>query len=309
MFGMMKHHKLIWTTTGIVVVLTAVVLMARHADDPARELSRTPYLDLTEGQTQVLIDTMLACLDRDPQARRVRTRAIVETVAALADNGILETAETHYALGLRRYGQGLPEDHPVYAEESLRRAIALRPDWALAHNTLGVVLTALRRYDAAEEALRRAIELEPDRSRPYNDLAVLLRHVAGLPDEEKARLGILSRHGDLLEEAERAALVALELDPNDVANHNNYGNLLLARGRIEEAEQQYRIAIRLEPDQPAPYYNLACLAARQGDLEQVVAHLNCAIILSEVFREEARLDKEFDAFREDPGFHRLVYGR
>jgi tetratricopeptide (TPR) repeat protein len=48
------------------------------------------------------------------------------------------------------------------ADASFRRAIALRPDYVLAHHWHGELLSLLGRTDEAVAALRRAIELEPE---------------------------------------------------------------------------------------------------------------------------------------------------
>ena len=109
-----------------------------------------------------------------------------------------------------------------------------------------------------------------------------------------------------MDEAEEEAKRSLDLEPNSVAGHNNYGNLLVAIGRYEEAEAEYRIATKLEPDHPAPYYNLACLASRQGHHHEVVPLLLCAIEFDPAYREEARQDNDFDAVRNDDAFRLLV---
>jgi len=44
----------------------------------------------------------------------------------------------------------------------MQRAVSLRPDDALYHNTLGAVLGENTEMDAAIASLRRACELQPD---------------------------------------------------------------------------------------------------------------------------------------------------
>ena len=43
------------------------------------------------------------------------------------------------------------------------------------------------------------------------------------------------------EETEEQYLLALEADPNNMAMHSNYINLLEEMGRNEEAEKKYRL--------------------------------------------------------------------
>jgi len=239
---------------------------------------------LSEAQIQIPVDAMKACLEKDPQARRANTRALVEGVAALAESGRVESADTFYALGVFRSTE---RDYRG-AEEAFRKAIGMRPDWKWGYNQLGIVLHSIGRAKESEEMFRKAIALDPEWGRPHNDLAILLR--------------LLGR----LDEAEQEALRALELDPSSVAGYNNYGNLLVALGRYAEAEAAYRKAIALEPDHPAPYYNLACVASLQEHHDEVVPLLLCAIEFDSSYREEARHDDDFEPVRGDKAFQMLV---
>jgi tetratricopeptide (TPR) repeat protein len=56
----------------------------------------------------------------------------------------------------------------------LEKAIVLDPDFAEAHNDLGVVYTRLGRYPEATSEFRRAIELVPEESLPHSNLAWVL---------------------------------------------------------------------------------------------------------------------------------------
>jgi tetratricopeptide (TPR) repeat protein len=288
----MQHHRGIWLFTGFFVLVAATILAVRDARAPARIPSiDTPVKSvasvLTEPQLEMLVKTMKACLENDPQARRANTRSLVDGVAALAADGVYESADTYYALGVLRTAQ---LDF-TGAEAAYQKAIELRPDWNWVYNGLGILMHTMGKYAEAEAAFRRAIELDPDWSRAYNDLAILLRLTGRL------------------DEAEVNALRALELNPNAVATHNNYGNLLVALERYEEAENEYRVAIAHEPDHPAPYYNLACLASLRGDRQEVVPLLLCAIEFDASYRDEARFDEDFDPVRDDPAFRLLVQGR
>jgi len=287
----MQHHRGIWLFTGFFVIVAATILAVRDARAPARIPSiDTPVKSvasvLTEPQLEMLVNTMKACLENDPQARRANTRSLVDGVAALAADGVYESADTYYALGVLRTAQ---LDF-TGAEAAYQKAIELRPDWNWVYNGLGILMHTLGKYAEAEAAFRKAIELDPGWSRAYNDLAILLRLTGRL------------------DEAEVNALRALELNPNAVATHNNYGNLLVALERYDEAENEYRAAIAHEPDHPAPYYNLACLASLRGDRQEVVPLLLCAIEFDASYRDEARFDEDFDPVREDPAFRLLVQG-
>ena len=260
----MHSHKVIWTITAAIVVAAIVVVATRK---PAAPQGSPHVVDLSPAQVNLLVESMLACLEEDPQARRIRTRYLVEAVAALAEEGGMETAETSFALGVLRYGQRWKNAPLAKSEAAFRRAIELRPDWPLPYNGLGLTLMYLERYEEAETAYRHAIQLAPNWSRPHNDLAVLLRHT------------------NRLDEAEAEALIALSLR-HSVANNNNYGNVLLKRG-VWRAEAQYRKAIELTRRSRAVLQSGLHRRA-PGDRDAMLAHLNVAIVLGDVSARKPR---------------------
>lgn len=85
------------------------------------------------------------------------------------------------------------------------------------------------------------------------------------------------------QEAERAYVRALELDPGMSDAHLNLGKLYHDAGRLKECERRYRAAVEYAPGDAAPYFNLGVL---MEDLKQP--------------REAARLYQ--DALERDPSF-------
>ena len=73
------------------------------------------------------------------------------------------------------------------AEGYNRRALALKPDHAFAHNGLGLSLARQGKLSQGSAAIERAIALLPRWYDPYHDLAVVLAE-AGRPDEACATL-------------------------------------------------------------------------------------------------------------------------
>lgn len=286
----MKHHRTIWIIAGFIALGAALILISRDVrapsvQNPTRTMS-TLAPELSPKQMEVLIQTMKACLDKDPQGRRGNTRSLVDAVASLAESGRYETADTLYALGVKLSAM---RDFPS-AERAFRKSAEMRPNWTWAYNSLGILLHSSGRTGEAEAMFRKAIDMDPDWSRPHNDLAILLRLTGRL------------------EEAEVEARLALDLEPESVSTQNNYGNLLVALKRFDEAEAVYRKAISLEPDHPAPYYNLACLASLRGDRDEVVPLLLCAIEFDPSYRDEAKYDDDFDPVRGERTFQLLIGG-
>ena len=124
------------------------------------------------------------------------------------------------------------------AEASYRQAIALKPDYAEAHNNLGVTLNELARFDEAEASCEQAISLKPDFAEAYSNL--------GNPLKERGRL----------DEAEASCRQAIVFKPSLTQAHSNFGSVVQELGRFNEAAASFGRAIALEPQLFEPRNNL-----------------------------------------------------
>jgi Flp pilus assembly protein TadD len=137
------------------------------------------------------------------------------------------------------YAQGLLDE----AEKHWRLALAVKPDYADAHNNLGLLFSDLGHMEQAEAAYRQALAADPRHVDTYNNLGVLL--------DGQGRWA----------EAEAAYNQALALQPDDPNVHNNLGSLLQNTGRLPAAEAAFRRALSLRPNYPEAHYNLGSLLA------------------------------------------------
>ena len=129
------------------------------------------------------------------------------------------------------------------AEEAVRKAIEIDPDYGPAHNVLGRTLLARGLGDEAAAAFKRAAELSDADPWPHNNLGYLML--------------VEGRHGEAIEPLERA----LEIDEGlAVAWHN----LALARERSGEAFAAASAAARA--GSLASNETYAATAARLGSL-------------------------------------------
>ena len=178
-------------------------------------------------------------------------RHVIATANAL-DLGRVDQAE-HHIMGV----MALNPDHPEVlrllagiqnlrgdvpgAIASMRRAVALRPNDALYHNTLGAVLGENTELDAAIASLRRACELQPDLPSPWYNLGLLLMRCVR-PEESVEAL----RH-------------AVTLQPDHAHARVMLGEMLRASGRFQEAAAEYRRVIAQKPDAGTAWWGLADL--------------------------------------------------
>src|SRR5262249_8066960 len=98
-----------------------------------------------------------------------------------------------------------------------RKAIALQPDYALAHYNLGGALREQGRVVEAEAAYRKAIALQPDHAEAHDNLGTLLLAKKKLDD------------------AAAAFRKAIQPQSDSAEPHCNLGHTLLGQGRFADA--------------------------------------------------------------------------
>jgi predicted O-linked N-acetylglucosamine transferase (SPINDLY family) len=188
----------------------------------------------------------------------------------------------------------------IDAERCYRQACVLEPGDAGQFHRLGVLAHQLGRNDATD-LLRRAIELRPDFAEAHNDLGVIFGAtgkfveaiacfddaIANKPDYHEAhnnRGNALTRLGRA-DEAIASHKKALALRPNDSPTYMYIGNVLEAQGRSVEAAEQYAKALAIAPRSVLAHYNLAAALKRQGKLTEAASHYRQAIAIAPTFAE------------------------
>lgn len=78
-------------------------------------------------------------------------------------------------------------------------------------------------------------------------------------------------------EAERDALRALQLQPNNPVCLTTLGNVRMAQERPEEADGLFAKALELAPRTAINYYNVGTSFYRRGEFEQAAAYLQAAL--------------------------------
>ena len=117
------------------------------------------------------------------------------------------------------------------AEKCYRKSLEFDPDYAEAHNNLGVLLKYLGRYDEAEEEYREAIRADPDLALAHYNLGILLNG--------------LERY----DEAEKEHREAIRIYPYLAEAHANLGILFSRTKRPKDAKKEFEIAKELFENQ------------------------------------------------------------
>ncbi len=137
----------------------------------------------------------------------------------------------------------------------VEKALAVKPDFADAHNNLANAFKALGRLEEALASYDRALAAQPGYAAAHYNRA--------------NALAMLRRFDEALAGYDRV----LALAANNADAHNNRGIVLQELGRLDEALAAFARAIELRPDLVSAYYNQGnALAAADQPLQALASY-------------------------------------
>ena len=147
-----------------------------------------------------------------------------------------------------------------------RRAIELAPNYAEAHNDLGVGL--MRTGDPAGGVVefQRSLALKPTYHEAENNW--------GIAEAQRGNLAEALKHYQR----------AVALDPDYADAHVNIGNLLVRERRFAEAMPHYAEALRIRPDEADAHFNWGVALAQQGKFGDAIPHFKAAVAIRPTFQ-------------------------
>jgi tetratricopeptide (TPR) repeat protein len=166
-------------------------------------------------------------------------------------------------------GLALSEQDVDEAMKTFRRVVAVRPNHALAHYNLGLLLKRVDRAGDAVDALRRAVTIDP---RPEAHFA----------------LGTLYLHQGEFDRAARALEAAVAAEPRFVDAYITLAAVLKAKGRLPESVDALRRAIALQPESWSAHAALATALQLAGEAEAARQES----IVAERLRTQGELERE-----------------
>ena len=201
-----------------------------------------------------------------------------------------EMPEAHNVLGLMLGRKGASADDVAAA---FRAAIRIRPDYAEAHNNLGLVLIQSGKDDEGIAALREAVRLAPAYAEARTNLGAALtptdseaaikeleEAVRLAPGSVKGLFNLAVAYGASPTHGPRKGIEQLEkvidMAPDFPRAHLALGKALLQEGNATEAVAALQNAVRLEPEGPVSgeaNYQLGLALVRAGRKEEGAAHL------------------------------------
>jgi len=197
------------------------------------------------------------------------------------------SAEAHNTLGRMLGRTGAPSADVAAA---FREAIRLRPDFAEAHNHLGLVLIQAGDDDAGIASLREAVRNGPDYAEARANLGAALtptnadeaireleKAVSLAPASVTARFNLAVAYGasgtaGYAKEIEQLRKV-IEIAPAFARAHLALGKALLRDGKVSDAVSALQEASRLDSNSGEARYQLGLALARAGRGEEAKVEL------------------------------------
>src|SRR5689334_13544090 len=164
-------------------------------------------------------------------------------------------AEAHTSLGFVTYRYRLKWDE---AEQHFKKAIALNPSYATAHQWYASYLVVMGRMNEAVTEAKTAHELEPFSLTIYSDYIRTLYYAGQL------------------DQAQSEATKLLEMDRNFARGYYELGLVLEAQGALDRAIDSFRNALKMSPDNVTALSALGhaqALAGKKSDAERAIARL------------------------------------
>jgi len=155
------------------------------------------------------------------------------------------------------------------AVKLLEEAIQLAPTFFHAHNNLGIVYEALKRFTDAEREFKRSHEISAKSDRPLVNLGGLYiqEAVAVKATDDPAKGKLLDQALDVLEEA-------VKLNPRSALGYFLLGQANYRSDFLEEAETAFKRAHELDPNMTAVRLMLANVYVRLQKWDDVLENLN-----------------------------------
>ena len=178
------------------------------------------------------------------------------------------------------------------AEHALVRALAIRPNEALALNELAYVYGAQDKYEIGLRYARRSTDANPGNLLAWTMRGLLARELA------KATAGTESEQADLFKEAIDAYSKALDLDPRNVSAYVERSTLNRLTGHLQQAGEDARNAVMFGPERTFAWNALGRFQAEAGFHDKA----------AETFAKVIALDPTFDTAYLDRAKARIASG-
>ncbi len=239
------------------------------------------------NQQSAAMDAFRAVLKQDPQSVQALdglTKALIAEKRYTAAIAQLKNAPPDEVLQLNLAIAYSKNGNTDEALQILSAIVKDHPDYAQAHNNLGIVYTQQKRFSEAAKEFETALQLDPTndsvRLSYVKAMTALLQYDRAEPliheylqkhphDFEALYFtGVVERGKGNYAEAEKVLRQAVALNPNHAEAHYNLGFVLARLGKPAEARPELEKALQLNPDSSEARFQLASVLRTLGQQDQ-----------------------------------------
>ena len=153
------------------------------------------------------------------------------------------------------------------AVKSYEKALAIKTDFADAHYNLAVTLQELGQLDAAVKSYQLALAVKPDYAEAFNNLCSTLKELGQLDIAVKSYEQVLA------------------INPDFTEAHNNLGVTLKELGQLDKAVKCFEQALAIKPDYAEAHNNLGNTFKELGQLDKAVKCFEQALAIKPDYAE------------------------
>lgn len=185
------------------------------------------------------------------------------------------------------------------SSQMIARLVEVAPNSSRVRQLMGELLEANKQYGPAAEQYRKAVALDPQSLGLHYRLGLMLIRSSNDPAA--------------WEEARRAFLDELKIDPNHARCYVELADMLRKKDQLEEAEKLFAHGLAINADLPEALVGLGRIRVTQGRLEDALTHFQKAanlaptseIVHFELHRLYARLGRTREAEEEKALYDRI----
>jgi S1-C subfamily serine protease len=191
-----------------------------------------------------------------------------------------DAADIHLSLGLAYVYSSRNED----GRREIAKALSINPDVPGGNTALCAAYSRMGLYNHAISACERAIGQNPNDAAAYRELGTIYQQTAEF--NKTSDTGDASKAAAEFNQASEYLRKAVALDPNDPVAHSILGLVFLGQGDLSQASAEVEKALFLNPNTAHAHYAAALVAFQKGEYDRALQRHDQAVSLGAQFDPE-----------------------
>lgn len=191
-----------------------------------------------------------------------------------------DAADIHLSLGLAYVYSNRNED----GRREISKALSINPDLPGGNTALCAAYSRTGLYNHAISACERAIGQNPKDAAAYRKLGTIYQQTAEF--NKTSEVGDSNKAITEFNQASEYLRKAVALDPADSGAHSILGLVFLGQGEVSQAGAEVEKALFLNPNNASAHYAAALVAFQKGEYDRAIQRHDQAVSLGAQFDPE-----------------------